>query len=63
MRFYTPKEVADILRIKDVDTIYLMCRSKEIPGAIQIGRYWRIDVTLFNKWLDSKLKHAAANRT
>lgn len=53
----------DILRLKDVDTVYLMCRSKEIPGAIQIGRYWRIDTTLFNKWLDTKLKHGAADRT
>ena len=57
MRFYTPKEVAEILRLKDIDTVYLMCRSKEIPGAIQIGRYWRIDVTKFNKWLDLKLKY------
>ena len=53
--FYTPEEVKDILRLKDKDTVYLLCRSKEIAGAIKIGRYWRIDCVLFNKWLDAKV--------
>jgi hypothetical protein len=53
--FYTPEEIRVILRLKDKDTVYLLCRSKEIAGAIKIGRYWRIDCTLFDKWLDSKV--------
>ena len=29
-QFYTPK---DILRLKDVDTVYLLCRSGELIGG------------------------------
>ena len=53
--FYTPEEVKDILRLKDVDTVYLLCRSGELKGAIKIGRYWRIEVNTFNDWIASKL--------
>lgn len=54
-KFYTPEEVKDILRLKDVDTVYLLCRSGELKGAIKIGRYWRIEVNTFNDWIASKL--------
>ena len=42
LKFYTK----DILRLKDVDTVYLLCRSGELKGAIKIGRYWRIEFLL-----------------
>lgn len=55
--FYTPSEVQEILKLKNKDTIYLMCRSGELPGAIQVGRYWRIEVSIFNKWLETKINN------
>ena len=56
--FYTPKEIKEILRLKDVDSVYLMCRSGDLPGSIRIGRYWRIEKAIFNQWLTDKLKKA-----
>lgn len=56
-KFYTPEEIKDILRLKDKDVVYLMCRSGEIPGAIKIGRYWRIEATRFDHWLESKVNY------
>ena len=53
--FYTPSEIQELLRIKNKDTIYLMCRSGEIPGAFRIGRHWRIEVSIFDKWLTAKV--------
>lgn len=37
--FYTPKEVMEMLRLKDIATVHLMCRSGMIHGAIKVGRH------------------------
>lgn len=39
--YYTPEEVAKYYAVSP-ETIRRMCRDGEIPGAIQIGRQWRI---------------------
>lgn len=53
--FYTPREVADILKLKKTEKVYAMCRSGLLP-AIQIGRLWRINKKQFNHWLDAQLQ-------
>lgn len=39
--FYTMKEAADLLRIS-VQTANRLARNGQFPGAIQIGRSWRV---------------------
>ena len=39
--YYSPEEVAEYYDVSP-ETIRRMCRDKQIPGAIQIGRQWRI---------------------
>ena len=41
LSFYTPKEVAAILRFKRVDQVYAMCHSRIIL-SFQLGRNWLI---------------------
>lgn len=48
--FYTPKEVAAILRFKKVDQVYTLCHSRVIP-SFQLGRNWLIPVEEFKSWL------------
>jgi excisionase family DNA binding protein len=37
----TTQEVADQLRI-DPETVYRLCRAGKMPGALKLGRSWRI---------------------
>jgi excisionase family DNA binding protein len=39
--YYSPEEVAEYYDVSP-ETIRRMCRDGQIPGAIQIGRQWRI---------------------
>lgn len=39
--YYSPEEIADYYAVSP-ETIRRMCREGQIPGAIQIGRQWRI---------------------
>ena len=48
--FYTPKEVAAILRFKKVDQVYALCHSRVIP-SFQLGRNWLIPNKEFEQWL------------
>lgn len=48
--FYTPKEVAAILRFKKVDQVYALCHSRVIP-SFQLGRNWLIPKKEFEQWL------------
>lgn len=51
---YTPREVADILKLKKTEKVYAMCRSGILP-AFQIGRLWRINKKQFHEWLEAQL--------
>lgn len=46
--WYTPEEVAQILKLPSAKTVQEYCRNGDVfqPGieAIQVGRYWRIDL-------------------
>ena len=44
-RVLTIKEASQILRCHP-DTLRVACRKGEIPGAIQVGRMWRIPATI-----------------
>lgn len=45
--FYTPGEVAQVLRVA-TKTIYRMLLTGEIPGAFKFGGTWRIDREIFH---------------
>lgn len=52
--FYTPKEVAAILRFKKVDQVYALCHSRVIP-SFQLGRNWLIPKDRFHVWLGEQI--------
>ncbi|WP_368501529.1 helix-turn-helix domain-containing protein [Phascolarctobacterium sp.] len=52
--FYTPKEVAAILRFKKADQVYALCHSRVIP-SFQLGRNWLIPKEQFHEWLNEQL--------
>ena len=52
--FYTPKEVAAILRFKKVDQVYALCHSRVIP-PFQLGRNWLIPKDRFHVWLEEQI--------
>lgn len=52
--FYTPKEVAAILRFKKVDQVYALCHSRVIP-SFQLGRNWLIPKDRFHVWLEEEI--------
>ncbi len=52
--FYTPKEVAAILRFKKVDNVYALCHSRVIP-SFQLGRNWLIPKDKFHEWLEEQI--------
>ena len=52
--FYTPKEVAAILRFKKVDQVYALCHSRVIP-SFQLGRNWLIPKDKFHVWLEEQI--------
>ncbi len=39
--FYSPEEVAEYYDVT-AETIRRLCREGKIPGAIQVGKQWRI---------------------
>ena len=39
--YYSPEEVAEYYDVSP-ETIRRMCRDGQIPGAIRVGRQWRI---------------------
>lgn len=53
--FYTPKEIADILKL-NIMTIYRYIKSKKID-ALKIGKEFRIEKQSFDKFVgNSKIK-------
>jgi len=52
----TPEEIKNILRLKDKDMVYLLLRSKTIPGGVRIGRLWRIESHVFFNWLRGQIQ-------
>lgn len=48
--FYTPGEVAQILRVA-TKTIYRLLLLGEIPGSFKFAGSWRIDREIFHDWL------------
>lgn len=53
--FYTPKEVAAILRFKKVDQVYALCHSRVIP-SFQLGRNWMIPKDELHEWLRKQIE-------
>ncbi len=53
--FYTPKEVAAILRFKKVDQVYALCHSRVIP-SFQLGRNWLIPKDELHEWLRKQIE-------
>lgn len=53
--FYTPKEVATILRFKKVDQVYALCHSRVIP-SFQLGRNWLIPKNELHEWLRKQIE-------
>lgn len=53
--FYTPKEVAAILRFKKVDQVYALCHSRVIP-SFQLGRNWLISKDELHEWLRKQIE-------
>ncbi len=51
----TPAEVADDLRLPNVEAVHRMLRTGALPG-FKVGRAWRVDPDEFAEW---KAKKAA----
>ncbi len=45
----TVKEVCEILRIGE-RTVYELCRSSQLGGAVRAGGQWRIEKTASEAW-------------
>ena len=59
MKILTIKEVANILKINSF-TAYRFAKEGKIP-AVRIGRTWRIDEEVLEKWLaDNSFKTTGA---
>lgn len=53
-RFYTPKEVAEIISISPI-TVQRMCLEGRLP-ALKIGREWRIPIEKSERWLENQIQ-------
>lgn len=52
-QFYTPEELAEILKL-NIITIYRYIRAKKLK-AYKIGNIYRIDKPTFNNFINKKL--------
>jgi excisionase family DNA binding protein len=52
--YYTVAEAAEILRCKDRQKVYILCRSR-VFKAFQLGRNWLIDRKDFDKWRKAQM--------
>lgn len=48
--FLTVREICELLRIGE-RTVYEMCRTGNLPGAVKVGGQWRVERTAFEAWL------------
>ena len=49
--YLTIQEVCKLLRLGE-RTVYAMCRSGELAGAVKVGGQWRVDHAKLSAWLD-----------
>ncbi len=54
--YYTAQEVAEILRWKKADKVYLLCRCGILKG-FKRGKRWLIDAEEFHKWRKGQIGH------
>ncbi len=48
--FLTIPEVCDLLRLSE-RTVYDLCRSGTLAGAVKVGRQWRVERAAFEEWV------------
>jgi predicted DNA-binding transcriptional regulator AlpA len=50
----TPAEVARLLRLPSVETLYQWRRKRTGPPAVRVGRHLRYDPAKLARWLDER---------
>ncbi len=57
----TPAEVADVLRVSK-KSVYRLCEAGAIPGALRLGRLWRVPRWGLEQLLAERERPPAAQR-
>ena len=50
MKFLTIQEVCELLRVSE-RTVYDLCRSGKLAGAVKVGGQWRVERAAFEAWV------------
>lgn len=61
MQLLTIDEMATTLRVS-ASTARRMCAAGEIPGAVKMGKSWRVAASVFNAWTEQKFSPAPCKR-
>ncbi|WP_327290754.1 helix-turn-helix transcriptional regulator [Streptomyces sp. NBC_01198] len=56
--FLTPEELADVLRLPSVETVYAWRKKRTGPPGFRVGKHLRYDPDAVRTWIDQQTQAA-----